>query len=118
MENLYEIIGNLLAVFAVSLLAYLAPKAKAWLLANTDAAAQQRLQLLVRSFARAAEQLYHDEDPAGTRRRQFVQEQLRAMGVTITEAVIHMIEGAVWEINAKNRTSPLLNEKNISGGAK
>ena len=31
MENMYEIIGNLLAAFAVALLAYLTPKAKAWL---------------------------------------------------------------------------------------
>ncbi len=38
MTNLYEIIGNLLAAFTVGLLACLAPKARAWFLANTDAA--------------------------------------------------------------------------------
>ena len=64
MTNLYEITGNLLAAFVVGLLAYLAPWVKAWFLANTDAATQRRLQLLVQSFARAAEQLY----PTRTRR--------------------------------------------------
>ena len=42
MENMYEIIGNLLAAFAVALLAYLTPKAKAWFIAHTNAATQGR----------------------------------------------------------------------------
>lgn len=98
MTNLYEIIGNLLAAFAVALLAYLTPKAKAWFTAHTDAAVRKGIWTLVQSLARAAEQLYHDQDPAGTQRKQFVQDQLRAAGVELTEAVINMIEGAVWEI--------------------
>lgn len=117
MENLYEIIGNLLAAFVVGLLAYLAPMAKAWLLANTDAAAQKRILLLVQSFARAAEQLYHDQDPDGDKRRQFVQEQLRELGVEVTEAVIKMIEGAVWEINTENRKALVQAKEIVSGGA-
>ena len=103
MENLYEITGNLLAAFVVGLLAYLVPKARAWLQANTDAATQENVRKLVQSFARAAEQLYYDQDPDGQKRQQFVQEQLRAMGVVVTEAVINMIEGAVWEINTENK---------------
>lgn len=116
MTNLYEITGNLLAAFVVGLLAYLAPKAKAWFLANTDAATQKRLQLLVQSFARAAEQLYHDQDPNGTKRKLFVQEQLRALGVEVTEAVINMIEGAVWEINMENKKALVQTKEIISGG--
>ena len=116
MTNLYEIIGNLLAAFSVALLAYLAPKAKAWFLANTDAVTQQRVQLLVQSFARAAEQLYHDQDPEGMKRQQFVMEQLRAAGVAITEAVINMIEGAVWEINTENRKALVQTKEIVSGG--
>ena len=55
------------------------------------------------SFARAAEQLYYEQDPTGEKRRQFVQEQLQALGVEVTEAVMNMIEGAVWEINTENK---------------
>ena len=117
MENIYEIIGNLLAAFVVGLLAYLAPRAKAWFAANADAAAQKRILLLVRSFARAAEQLYHDQDPTGEDRRRFVQEQLRAMGVAVTEAVMNLIEGAVWEINTENRRVLVQAKELVSGGA-
>ena len=51
MNNLYEIIGNLLAAFAVGLLAYLAPKARAWFEANTNAATQENIRRLVQSVA-------------------------------------------------------------------
>ena len=117
MNNLYEIIGNLLAAFAVGLLAYLVPKARAWIQANTDAATQENIRRLVQSFARAAEQLYHDQDPSGEKRQQFVQEQLRAMGGVVTEAVINMIEGAVWEINRENRKALVQTKEIVSGGA-
>lgn len=117
MNNLYEIIGNLLAAFVVGLLAYLAPKARAWLLVNTDAATQENIRRLVQSFARAAEQLYHDQDPSGEVRQKFVQEQLRALGVEITEAVINMIEGAVWEINTENKKALVQTKEIVSGGA-
>ena len=117
MENMYEIIGNLLAAFAVALLAYLTPKAKAWFTAHTDAATQENIRKLVESFARAAEQLYHDQDPTGAKRQQFVQEQLRAMGVVVTEAIINMIEDAVWEINTENRKALVQTKEISSGGA-
>ncbi len=110
MNNLYEIIGNLLAAFAVGLLAYLTPKLKAWLIA-------QNIRKMVQAFARAAEQLYHDQDPSGEVRQKFVQEQLRAMGVEITEAVINMIEGAVWEINTENKEALVQTKEIVSGGA-
>lgn len=113
MNDLYEIIGKLLAAFVVGLLAYLTPKAKAWLEANADAATQENIRILVASFARAAEQLYYDQDPDGQKRQQFVQEQLRAMGVVVTEAVINMIEGAVWEINTENKKA-LVQTKEIA----
>ena len=117
MNNLYEIIGNLLAAFAVGLLAYLAPKARAWFEANTNAATQENIRRLVQSVARAAAQLYHDQDPSGEVRQKFVQEQLRALGVEITEAVINMIEGAVWEINTENKKALVQTKEIVSGGA-
>ncbi len=99
------------------LLAYLTPKLKAWLIAQKGAAVWEDIQKMVQAFARAAEQLYHDQDPSGEKRRQFVQEQLRAMGVAVTEAVINMIEGAVWEINTENRKALVQTKEIVSGGA-
>lgn len=118
MESIYEITDRLLAAFVVGLLAYLAPKARAWLTANADAAAQQKILQLVQSFARAAEQLYHDQDPTGETRKQFVQEQLRALGVEVTEMVINMIEGTVWEINTENKKALVQTKEIVSGGSR
>ena len=103
MSNIYEIIGNLLAAFVVGLLAYLAPKAKAWLVARIDKTTYDKLMMLVTSFARAAEQLYHDTD-------------LRRLDVEITDAVINMIEGAVWEINTETKKAQVQAAELISLG--
>ena len=103
MTNLYEIIGKLLAAFVVGLLFYFRPKIAEWLEARTGKDHYEQLMRLVAAFARAAEQLYHDQDPSGEVRQKFVQEQLRALGVEITGAVINMIEGAVWEINTESK---------------
>lgn len=103
MENIYEIIGNLLAAFVVGLLACLVPKARAWFETRITKDTQERIHQLVVSFTRAAEQLYHDTDPDGDKRRKFVLEQLRLLGVEITEAVLNMIEGSVWEINTETK---------------
>ncbi len=117
MENVYEIIGNLLAALVVGLLAYLAPKARAWFEANADKAVQEKVQRLIRAFAQAAEQLYRNSDPQGDIRKRFVQEQLRALGVEITEMTINMIESAVWEINTENRKAQVQEKELASGGS-
>lgn len=116
MTNLYEITGNLLAAFVVGLLFYFRSKIAEWLEARTGKDHYDQLMQLVAAFARAAEQLYHDQDPAGTQRKQFVQDQLRALGVEVTEAVINMIEGAVWEINTENRKALVQTKEIVSGG--
>ena len=111
MNDVYELIGKLLAAFVVGLLAYLAPKLKDWLETNTSQATQDILQEVIRAFVRAAEQLYHDTDPDGTRRNQFVREQLAALGYEVTEAVLNMIEGAVWEINTETKKAQVQTKK-------
>lgn len=115
MGNLSEIIGNLLAAFVVGLLAYLTPKVKAWLEARTGKTTYDQLMMLVTAFARAAEQLYHNQDPAGTMRKKFVQEQLNLLGIALTESVINMIEGAVWEINTANKKSLVQTKEIVTG---
>ena len=116
MNDIYEIIGKLLAAVFVGLLAYLTPKAKGWLEANMHKSAQDQIQQLVRAFARAAEQLYHDTDPSGEARNRFVREQLTALGVEVTEAIINMIEGAVWEINTETKKAQVQDRAISAGG--
>lgn len=116
MSNIYEIIGKLLAAFLVGLLAYLTPRAKAWFEANASKSTQEKVQQLVRAFARAAEQLYHDTDPSGEARNRFVREQLTALGIEVTEAVLNMIEGAVWEINTETKKAQIQTKALTAGG--
>ena len=115
--NIYEIIGNLLAAFVAGLLAYLAPKAKTWLEARTTKDAQERIHQLVVSFTRAAEQLYRSNDPTGEKRREFVMNQLQLLGVEITEAILNMIEGSVWEINTETKKAQVQTKEIVSAVA-
>ena len=66
------------------------------------------------AFAKAAEQLFHDTDPSGTKRHNFVRKQLSAVGVEITEGVLNMIEGAVWEINTETKKTRVRAEQTVS----
>lgn len=112
----YEVIGKLLAAAFFALLAYLTPKVKEWLEARTGKDHYDQLMQLVQAFARAAEQLYHNTDPSGEARNRFVREQLAAMDVEITETVVNMIEGAVWEINTETKKAQVQVKALTSGG--
>ena len=112
----YEVIGKLLAAAFFALLAYLTPKVKEWLEARTGKDHYDQLMQMVQAFARAAEQLYHNTDPSGEARNRFVREQLAAMDVEITEAVVNMIEGAVWEINTETKKAQVQVKALTSGG--
>ena len=116
MGNIYEIIGNLLAAFVVGLLACLVPKAREWFETRITKDTQERIHQLVVSFTRAAEQLYHDTDPDGATRRRFVMEQLQLLGVEVTEAVLNMIEGSVWEINTETKKAQVQTKEIVSDG--
>ena len=112
----YEVIGKLLAAAFFALLAYLTPKVKEWLEARTGKDHYDQLMQMVQAFARAAEQLYHNTDPSGEARNRFVREQLAAMDVEITEAVVNMIEGAVWEINTETKKAQVQAKALTVGG--
>ena len=112
----YEVIGKLLAAAFFALLAYLTPKVKEWLEARTGKDHYDQLMQMVQAFARAAEQLYHNTDPSGEARNRFVREQLAAMDVEITEKVVNMIEGAVWEINTETKKAQVQAKALTSGG--
>lgn len=96
-DSLVRVLGGVVAI----LIAWLAPKIHAWLTARTDAATTERVMALVAIFAQAAEQLLKADDPTGEKRREYVIEELRKLGIQITEDVLAMIEGAVWEINTE-----------------
>lgn len=101
--EIYQILGELLAAFFVSCVVYLAPKAKKWLESYTDKNTTDSIVTLVNSFAQAAEQLLHDDDPTGEKRKLYVTTHLEEVGVVVTNEVSSLIEGAVWKINTENK---------------
>lgn len=107
MENIIEILGRLLAAIVMCLIAYLAPKVKEWLTANAGESTTKQIEILARAFARAAEQLLKNQDPTGEKRNKYVVDQLEALGIEVTQAVMAIIEGAVWEINIEQKARTL-----------
>lgn len=102
-DQMISIIGKLIAAVFVGVVTYLAPKVKEWFEVHTSKSSQEQIKLLVTSFAEAAEQLLHDDDFDGSKRMEYVKNQLTAVGIGITADVVAMIESAVWEINNQNR---------------
>ena len=101
--QIVNIIGKLLAAVFVALVAYLVPKVKAWLEAKAGKADTDSILELIRTFVQAADQLFHDTDPTGAIRMQFVKDQLETAGVQVTDSIVNMIEGAVWAVNTATR---------------
>lgn len=114
-DQMISIVGKLIAAIFVGVVTYLAPRAKAWLEAHTSKSDQEKVKLLITSFAEAAEQLLHDDDPDGSKRMDYVKNQLTAVGISLTSEIISMIEGAVWEINNQNRKNVPASEVNDNG---
>lgn len=101
--DICEIVGKILGAMAVTLLMWLAPKVSQWLETNTTAKEEAAIRALVRSLCRAAEQLLKEDDPTGAKRNAYVIEQLESLGVAITESVLAMIEGEVFDINQEGK---------------
>lgn len=105
-NEMIETLGKLIAAIFVGIVAYLTPKIKAWFEVHTTKTSQETIKILIKSFVQAAEQLLHDTDDDGTKRMDYVKNQLTAIGIGITEDIVSMIEGAVWEVNNQNRHNP------------
>lgn len=101
--EILDIVAKLLGGVVAILIAWITPKLREWLMARTDEATTNEILALVVTFAQAAEQLLHDDDPTGEKRKAYVIEQLEKLGVKVTDAVLAMIEGAVWQINTDNK---------------
>lgn len=101
--DILETIVRLLAAAAAILAAWALPRLRAWLIARTDRETAEQVLTLTEVFAQAAEQLLKAEDPTGEKRMQYVSERLEELGVEVTEAVIAMVESAVWSLNTASK---------------
>ena len=90
----YEVIIELVVrAVAVLIMAYVAPKLKAWLNANLDAKEMEMLDRLIKAFVEAAEQTIHTR---GEDRKEYVVSQLEALGYQMDKEIDARIEAAVY----------------------
>lgn len=101
--EILDIVAKLLGGVVAILIAWITPKLREWLMARTDEATANQMISLISVFAQAAEQLLHDDDPTGEKRMMYVITELENLGYKVTDTVIAMIEGAVWQINTDNK---------------
>lgn len=99
MELIIELIGKIIAALFVGLTYYALRKLTEYLEAQKESIKNKDLLLLIDSFVEAAEQLYKLNDPTGEKRKQYVEQQLMALGYAITEQVEAYIEASVFEVN-------------------
>lgn len=97
--EILDVIVRLLAALFVGIMAYLAPKIASLIKINGESIESSEIMKLVLCFVQAADQLLKDDDPTGEKRKQYVIENLEALGYEITDAIIAMIEGSVWQVN-------------------
>lgn len=115
-EKIISTIGELLGAIVAGAIIYLIPKIKDWIEVHTTKTSQQTIEILIRSFVQAAEQLLHDDDPNGEKRMDYVKNALNSLGIEITKEVVSIIEGAVWEVNNQNKKNIRIAEEGIGHG--
>ena len=76
---------------------------KAALDAKVEAGKAGELDLLIADFVAAAEQLLKQDDPDGSKRKQYVTDCLMAIGIAITDEINARIEAAVFRQNLEIR---------------
>lgn len=108
MEEIIVYLGRflfwLVCCFVMYALKTVTPVFKAWLTAHANRDTADNVLALVDSFVRAADQLYHDDDPTGEKRQAYVKKQLMDTGVELSNAVLSMIEGAVFNVNIERKS--------------
>lgn len=104
MNDIITIIIKIAAGLLAIVGAYAMVKVKSWLTAKLGAEKTAALERYITEFVAAAEQLYKEEDPDGTKRLKYVTELLGELGYEITDFVRAMIEAKVYDINLAGKT--------------
>ena len=95
LENVMRVFGALIACGIL----WLIPQVNKWLSEKIGEEKAQKLSRLVSELVSAAEQMYKIDDPTGEIRKQYVEEQLQALGYEVTEYINSLIESEVLNIN-------------------
>ncbi len=92
------IVEIIFALFVVGCLYFLGLAGKRLQAEIEDGDATQ-FEKIIYKFVRAAEQMLKKDDPDGTKRKEYVIDRLRELGVEITNEIEALIEAAVYDLN-------------------
>lgn len=98
-DLLLDVIAKVCAAGIVMIIAYLAPKVKAWLVQQIGETEEARLEATIKTLVEAAEQMLKEDDPTGEKRKAYVEEQLQRLSIPVNDFVNALIEQAVRNIN-------------------
>lgn len=99
MDQIIDIIIKIVAMLLTLGASYVCKYLIAWLKTVLKEKEVEKLDLFVAELVAAAEQMYKQEDPDGSKRLMYVQKMLVEAGYDITEAVTALIESKVYNIN-------------------
>ena len=99
MELAVKAILGVLALMGIWLIGWI----KDYLKARVETEQAAELDRLIYDFVACAEQTLKKNDPSGGLRKQYVTEQLMALGFAISQEVNARIEAAVYGINIEAR---------------
>lgn len=99
MEVIIDLLGKIIAAAFVSIIFIALKELKSFILAKKEEIEDEKLRALIESFVEAAEQMLKEDDPDGTIRKQYVEENLKLLGYEINEQINAYIEAYVFDIN-------------------
>lgn len=99
MEVIIDLLGKIIAAAFVSVIFLALKELKSFILAKKEEIEDEKLRALIESFVEAAEQMLKEDDPDGTIRKQYVEENLKLLGYEINEQINAYIEAYVFDIN-------------------
>ena len=99
MDMIIDLLGKIIAAAFVSIVFIALKELKAFILAKKEEIEDEKLRALIESFVEAAEQMLKEDDPDGTIRKQYVEENLKLLGYEINEQINAYIEAYVFDIN-------------------
>ena len=100
MEQILDILIKVAAVLIAAGISFLLNEATKFVKSKVSKAEAEKLDDFVRYLTEAAEQLFKEEDEDGSKRLDYVYQNLTEAGIEITEAVRALIESKVYHINS------------------
>lgn len=101
--GIFDIIARILGALIACGIIYLIPQINVWLKERIGEEKTEKLERVIGELVGAAEQMYKTEDPDGSIRKHYVEEQLKALGYELTEYINSLIESEVLHINWLNK---------------